>query len=315
MTITHTPRIAIIILNWNGWQDTIECLASIENLTYPNVQTIIVDNNSNDGSAQKIHQKFPDIKIIQNVKNLGYAEGNNVGIREALRSQAEYIFILNNDTILDPSIFSHLLREAKNFNDLAIFSPRIYSYFTPGEVCFRGTRWSPEKARFIFLKSLNTDFPDGETDIYETGYAMGCAMFFDRKVPEQIGFLDSNFFLCWEEVDLCTRAKKVGIPIFHVPTAKVWHKSGSTFQKKTNPGTAQYYLTRNWLLWIEKHLHGREKVFAYTRSIKKIYKEAKKPLKSKTARKKTNMAILKARIEGMLHYCFRIFGQRPSDRT
>ncbi|MDH5458352.1 MAG: glycosyltransferase family 2 protein [Nitrospinota bacterium] len=313
MPTTFTPQISIIILNWNGWQDTIECLASIANITYPNYRVIIVDNHSNDGSEQKIHQSFPDIHIIQNETNLGFSEGNNVGIREALRSQAEYILILNNDTVLDPSIFSHLLKEAMSNDGLAIYSPRIHSYSSPNEVCFGGAQWLPEKARFRLLTSANTDFPYSATASYKTEFAMGCAMFFNRRIPEEIGLLDSIFFLNWEEVDWCTRAQKAGIPTFHVPTAKVLHKISSTIQNKTKLGTAQYYLTRNWLLWIERHLQGREKIFAYRCHLKEIYRQAKKIFKSNTDRT-THVAILKARLEGLLHYCFRIFGQRPSDR-
>ncbi len=313
MSTASTPQIAIIILNWNGWQDTIECLTSIANIAYPNYRVIIVDNHSNDGSTQKIRQSFPDIRIIQNDKNLGFSEGNNVGIREALDSQAEYIFMLNNDTVLDPSIFSHLLREAMSNNGLAIYSPRIHSYSSPNEVCFGGAQWLPKKARFRLLTSTNTNFPYSATTIYKTEFAMGCAMFFNRQVPEKIGLLDSIFFLNWEEVDWCTRAQKAGIPTFHVPRAKVLHKISSTIQNKTKLGTAQYYLTRNWLLWIERHLHGREKVYAYTCHIKVIFRQVKKIFTTKADRK-SQLVILKARLEGLRHYCLRVFGQRPSDR-
>ena len=314
MPLSFTPRIAIIILNWNGWRDTIECLNSITKVSYPNYQVILVDNHSIDGSVEKIRHYFPNIDIIQNDKNLGFAEGNNVGIREALRTKAEYLFILNNDTILDPFIFSHLLKKVKLNAGRVILSPRVYSYSSPKDISFGGAHWIPEKARFLTLHSLNNHFVDSESTIYQTDFAMGCAMFFSRNILTHIGFFDSKFFLNWDEVDWCTRARQAGIPIYHIPAAKVWHKGSSTFKNKTKLGTAQYYLTRNWLLWIEKHLRGKEKIFAYRCHIKEVYRLAKKIFKSE-ANRKMIFIVLKARLEGMLHYSFRIFGQRPTDRT
>ena len=313
MTISSAPSIAIVILNWNGWQDTVECLASLKKLTYPNWNAIVVDNNSSDGSRQKIIQSFPDITFIQNDNNLGFAEGNNVGIREALRSNANYIFVLNNDTILDPSIFTYLLIESEKFNGQGIFSPRIFSYSHPQEISFGGAKWLPDKAKFLIMQSSNTDFFIEKGDNIETGFALGCAMFFNRAVPEHIGLFDTTFFLHFEDLDWCTRAKKAGIQILHVPKAKLWHKISSTFQRETKQGTSHYYCTRNRLLWIEKHLNSRDKRIAYKTFLKAFFKQIKKTLNPKTS-SRCNRTILKAQGEGILHYLFRTFGQRPSDR-
>jgi len=313
MTISSAPTIAIVILNWNGWEDTIECLTSLKNLTYPNWKAIVVDNNSTDGSAQKIQQTFPDVTLINNNSNLGFSEGNNVGIREALRSKADYIFILNNDTILDPPIFSYLLAESEKLNEPAILSPRIFSYTSPQEISFGGARWLPDKAKFLILQSSNTSFSDEDSEAFETGFALGCAMFFNRLIPEQIGLFEKKFFLHFEDMDWCNRARKAGIPIFHVPKAKLWHKISSTFERETSKGTSHYYCTRNHLLWIEKHLKSTEKRIAYTWVLKQMFKQIKKSLNPMTT-SALHRKILKSQGEGLLHYLIRVFGQRPSDR-
>src|SRR3972149_12101418 len=103
------PKVAIIVLNWNGKNDTLECLASIDKMDYPSIYVILVDNGSQDGSVAAIQRKFPEVMIVETKSNLGFAGGNNMGIRYALRNGAEYVLVLNNDTIVDPQLIKSFL--------------------------------------------------------------------------------------------------------------------------------------------------------------------------------------------------------------
>src|SRR5436309_4726879 len=124
----NAPKVHIIILNWNGRADTLECLASVQRINFPDFETVVVDNGSTDGSEEAIRAAFPDITFIQTGENLGFAEGNNVGIRHAIECGADYVFVLNNDTTVDPNILAALVAEAEKNPNAAILGPKIYFY-------------------------------------------------------------------------------------------------------------------------------------------------------------------------------------------
>ena len=255
------PHVYTIILNWNQADYTLDCLDSLLNSDYPNHTTVVVDNASTDGSEQKICERFPSIHLIRNSENLGYSEGNNVGIRYALQQQADYVFLLNNDTVVDPGMLSKLVEAAESKVDTGITGPTMY-YMDPPEVLWGGENqidW--KKANPVRLKMgdqhprevIRNGLP------VETDYIDSCAVLIKREVLEKIGLMDNRYFINFDDLDLNTRARKAGYKVVYVPGAVMWHKV-SAAMGLASPATT-YYMTRNSLLFFWTHAPG---IWKYT---------------------------------------------------
>lgn len=252
-----SPRIAVVVLNWNGKDDTLQCLQSLAQLAYGNCEVIVVDNGSADGSVAAIRAAFPAIRVIETGANLGYAEGNNVGMRAALESGAEFVLLLNNDTIVDPSLLCELLAAAEACPEAGVFGAKIFHYDERDRIWYAGARWNAELLRF----ELVTDeaiYGEPFAQVLETDYACGCALFVRRAVLEQIGLLDPQFFLTYEETDFCYRARRSGFRVVYAPRAVLWHKISASFGGQQAP-LVSYFMTRNYLLWSELNLPPEQK--------------------------------------------------------
>ncbi|HET6516311.1 MAG TPA: glycosyltransferase family 2 protein, partial [Thermodesulfovibrionales bacterium] len=136
--MTEDPKIAIIVINWNGRDDTLECLASVRQVDYPHFEVIVVDNGSSDNSVEAIRNAFPEVTVIETRENLGFAGGNNVGMRHALKNRSEYIFLLNNDTVVDSQILKSFIRSSRLLPRDAILSAKIYYYSNPDKIWYAG---------------------------------------------------------------------------------------------------------------------------------------------------------------------------------
>lgn len=259
-------KVAIIILNWNGLNDTIECLESIRKIDYPNYDIIVIDNGSTDSSPEILKMKFSEITLIANKKNLGYAEGNNVGIRYALKNRADYIFILNNDTIVDSAILKEFINAAEEHKDAGIFGAKIYYYSEPTKIWFTGGEWDKNRMSFshIGFNEFDNNGKYNETRIID--YACGCALFFKKEVAEKVGMFDPRFYLTFEEADWCYRAKESGFKSLYIPNAKVWHKISISFGGSQSP-LYLYFSARNKLLFGRKNLPLLKRIFFYYKSI------------------------------------------------
>lgn len=246
------PLICIIILNWNGIADTLVCLQSLEHLTYSNFNVIVVDNGSTDDSIQKLSKYHPkySLTLINTEYNLGFAEGNNVGIRHAIKLKPDFIFLLNNDTKVHPNILEELINSSYKNPASAIFGALIFYMDTPEIIWFSGARWNKKDLAFEYPHQNHELLQDFE---YKTEYACGAALFFRANLIEKIGLFDDRFFLVYEESDWCLRAVKAGYNCTLVPTAHVWHKVGASFDSESSP-LRQYFSFRNRLLWAEKNL-------------------------------------------------------------
>lgn len=244
--------ISILILNWNGKNDTLECLASLQHIAYPNYRIILVDNGSTDGSVEAFEKEYPEITLIKTGANLGYAGGNNVGINYALEHDADYILLLNNDTIVDPDLLNHLVAADQALPDGSVLGPKIYYFDEPKSLWYAGAKWLPDKLHFIHLGSHEIDGPQFN-DIRETDYITGCALFARADTFRSVGLLDEAFYLTYEETDWCYRAKASGHQCYFVPEAKIWHKVSSSFGGNQSP-LRNYFMTRNRMLWAKRHL-------------------------------------------------------------
>jgi len=243
-------KVTIIILNWNGKKDTIECVESVRNLSYPNYEILIVDNGSTDGSQEAFRQKYPDITLIENPKNLGFAEGNNIGMRYALKSGSDYILLLNNDTTVDQIFLDELIKWAEMDEKVGILGPKIYFYHEPKRIWFLGANINLWTGRISYIGRNQIDRGQFE-DIKEVDYVAGCAILVKREVIEKIGLLDKRYFFYYEDTDWCARAKKAGYSVIFVPEAKIWHKIGASSGKIE--GFSLYYSMRNRFLFMKKH--------------------------------------------------------------
>jgi len=258
MSENMNPKVYIIILNYNGKSDTIDCLYSLASAKLESASIVVVDNASIDGSVAEIKKEFPKVPIIENKTNLGYAGGNNVGIKFAYDKGADYILLLNNDIKVDPYFLEELLSLALKKPKGGIFGSAIYRYDEPDKIEHLGGFYDSSVCEFVSNKK-SFKVPK------KVDYVCGCTILIKRDVIKEIGFFEPKFFLLWEEADLCARAMKKGFEIWTQPTSKIWHKISASFEDG-KPQT-HYFWWRNRLLWIKRNLNKKEKKLAYKKVI------------------------------------------------
>ena len=217
------PLVYIIILNWNGKVDTLSCLQSIMDVRYPNFSVIMVDNASSDGTVESVKEKFPPVKIIANTENLRFAGGNNIGIDYALQQKADYVLLLNNDTVVDPDFLNGLLKVAGSGERVGIVGPKIYYYNDPERIWFAGGKVEYWKGWVSHTGIRELDHGQYDAD-RRVDYITGCCMLVKREVIERVGKLDEKFFIYGEDADWCLRASRAGYELVYVPSSKIWHK-------------------------------------------------------------------------------------------
>lgn len=278
-------KIAIVILNWNGKENSLYCLKSIEKLQMSNVkcQIYVVDNGSSDGSVEALRRtKIPklEFQLIENKKNLGYSGGNNVGIKRALKGGAEYVVILNNDTILDKNLIAGLLKTFEDHQNAGIVSPKIY--FAKGFEFHKDRYKKNELGKVVWYAGGEIDWDNvlashrgvdevdrGQYDkVTKTDYASGACMMVDSKVFKKIGIFDDDYFLYWEDADLSTRAKGAGFKVLYTPEAHLWHKNAGS--SRVGGHLHDYYLTRNRLLFGRKFANLQARFALVRESLKFI---------------------------------------------
>lgn len=249
----NPPAISIVVLNWNGCDDTLACLDSLCELTYTAFDVVAVDNGSTNDSVARLRAysaPYP-LTLLETGRNLGYAGGNNVGTRHALEHGADFVLILNNDTVVAPDLLERLLESASRNPDAGAFSARIMYFDDEDRVWFDGARWNSATLRLEWPGQGEKESALGTAD-HETDYACGAALFFRAEVAREIGLLDEAFFLVWEEVDWGFRARRAGWRNLVVPAARVWHKIGVSFGSESSP-LRTYFSIRNELLWFSRH--------------------------------------------------------------
>ncbi|MEI8176247.1 MAG: glycosyltransferase family 2 protein [Candidatus Omnitrophota bacterium] len=260
-------KIAVIILNWNGNGDTLECLESVYRIAHSSLDVIVADNGSTDNSVALIRERFPQVAILEHHANLGYAEGNNRAISHAISRGAEYILVLNNDAVVDPEILVHFLNAMRKLSDAAFLGAKIYYYDEPDKIWSMGGRWSLQDGTTFSIGQGEIDDHKRWELITETDFVLGCALFFKADLIAQIGLMEKKYFLMWEETDWCFQAKKVAGKCYVVPGAKVWHKVAASFMRASGNPLRRYFLTRNRMLWMERNIAFRERFLVYKRVI------------------------------------------------
>jgi GT2 family glycosyltransferase len=237
-----TMKVAIIVLFLNNYEVTRECLESIMSLRYEDFAVISVNNGSSDDSQARLEAEFPLVTFIDTGSNLGYSGGNNVGIESALRLGADFIWVLNNDTIVDPEALGYLVDAANRNPEAAIFNPKIYYYSHPDKLIFGDYGWSKWKSIPKMTGHGERDY--GQYDFpHEMQAADGASLFIRSRPIKDIGAFDEWYFCYFEDIDFSLRARRHGWRILFVPDARIWHRVSYT-SIPGNPVT-NYYGTRN----------------------------------------------------------------------
>jgi hypothetical protein len=245
----NPPLVVTVILNTSRKDETLAALDSLSRSDYSNAQVIVLDNSSSDGSFDAIRAAFPEVTVLPLEHNLGYAGNNNVGIDDALKRSADWILVLNEDTLLAPDCLNHLVEAGCSRDDVGIVGPMVYHHLEPGIIQSAGGKMD----RLWRTWHLGQNEPDqGQfSDPQFVDWISGCAIMVRREVIEQVGAIDARFFYYWEETEWCVRAREHGWKILHVPRAKLWHKG---VQRDYLPSpNVTYYSTRNRFLMLTKH--------------------------------------------------------------
>lgn len=253
------PRVAVVVLNWNGKDDTLACLDSLARVAYEPLDVLVVDNASSDDSETAIRTAFPDLELIQTGRNLGYAGGNNVGIRRALELGADYIWILNNDTVVNPEAIDHLVARMESDPSLGICGSSLLYHDDPQIVqAYGGARYNRWTSRTRYLGQFESYDPEIDATAVELALDMvsGAAAFVRRAFVEEVGLMCEDYFLYFEEIDWATRARgRFGLGV--APKSVVWHKEGKSAgthrEEWKRSELADYYGIRNRFLFTRKH--------------------------------------------------------------
>ena len=330
--MTNQPLIYIIILNWNGWQDSLKCLESLRKLNYENYRVLLIDNGSENDSVEQIKAWSTGIELsaktshishnistlektgidcslinlnqnvllITNKTNLGFSGGCNIGITYALEQMAEYVFLLNNDARVQPDIFNHLVFVSEEVN-AAIVGARVFDD-TANNVLFSGAEWPKE----LFLSGSGAKYKAGQ-NFWESSYAEGSAILLRRDFLEQRSsecgyFLDPTLFMYCEDTEICIYARKHGHRCVIARDALIYHKISNSSGGRGNPRSF-YYITRNRIFVAQRWLNLFWKIcfhlyYAPSRLILQIIRF-----------RKTNILVSLAVIQGMIDGYLNVSGK------
>lgn len=247
MTIPQTPLVSIITVNYLQDEATFDFLRSVRSLRYPNLEVIVVNNSAPKGNPRQFGKHYPGVKVINSGKNLGFAAGNNLGIKEAA---GDYLFFINNDTVVENGLVESLLARLQQ-KGVGAVSPKIRYFSKPDIIQYAGF------TKINSLTGRNTATGKGERDTgqydkpRQVPYAHGCAMMLRREVIEKVGLMPEEFFLYYEEMDWCEKIRKAGYTIWYEPAGAVLHKESISTGKDSPLKTE--YLTRNRILFMRRN--------------------------------------------------------------
>jgi len=283
------PSVLIIVLTWNNFEDTAECLQSLRALDYPNYGVALVDNGSTDGSIHKLRTMFPEAHLILNHNNLGYAEGNNMGIRYALSQHVDYVLLLNNDLVVAKNLVSELINTYQTNASVGIVGGVNYYYDQRNKIqsCGGMIDW----IRGGVIDCTRHQIDEGQFEnIREVDTVLGSCLLISTEAIKTIGLMENKYFLNCEETDWCCHAKKCGYKVYSCMGAKVWHKvSVSARKSETGISIMHYYVARNrylflirnsprWMLFISLPRHTLRTIWEISSYLIKGHREEAKLL-------------------------------------
>ncbi len=247
------PKVSIVIVNYNGYKDTIECLESIRKIKYSNYDVIVVDNASTDNSVDVIKDHITDEILLCSDDNLGFSAGNNIGIRVAIENGSDYVLLLNNDTVVEDSFLSHLVTTAVRHEKTAIVTAKILYYDNPSVIWYAGGCFSRKTSR-VSHRGINARDNGQYNRLEEVSFISGCCMLIPIAIVNSVGELNEDFFLYCEDLDYCCEVFKAGFKMIYDPESIIYHKVSSTTGRSSDIST--YYTVRNKYYIIDKHIRG-----------------------------------------------------------
>lgn len=234
------PNVGIVISNYNGWQDTVQCLESLQKQTYRDFEIILLDDASTNDSVQQLQKHLTENTVfLPQEANIGFAAANNVGMRRALADGCDWVLLLNNDTVAAPDFLETLLRETPAG---AVSCPKMLFLDPLDEIWFAGGELDRATGKVRHLGGHEKDGP-AFAEKKQVSFITFCCVLLPRQVIEQVGFLDETLFMYCEDVDYCIRLADAGVPLWFLPDAKIWHKAGGS----AGGMLSVYYITRNTL--------------------------------------------------------------------
>ena len=266
------PKVFIVILHYNNEPDTLECLASLEKISYSDYELVVVDNGSEKESRIMNHESRIKGKVIYNEENLGFSGGNNAGIRYALERGADYVLLLNNDTVVSSDFLTKLVKAGESDGRFGILGPKIYFYDEPEKLWSAGGKinWLYNKGTMRGYGEIDRGQYDNHS-FQKTDFITGCCLLIKRKVIEKIGLMPEDYFLYYEDTDWSLKTRRAGFQCIFAPAAKIWHK-GSRGSQEGSPSYI-YYHTRSGLIFSRRFAPFYIKPFIHLDILWRIFKQ------------------------------------------
>jgi GT2 family glycosyltransferase len=241
-----------LVLSWNGREDTLRCLESLSSVAYANLTIVCVDNGSTDGSAEAVRERFPHVRLIDAGENLGYAGGNNLGIRDALQHGAEWVMLVNNDATVAGDVIDGFEAAADTASRVGILAGKVYFADRPRTIWFAGQRVS--ELLGYSGRPRGYGRPDGPrySRVVPTGRAVGALMAVSRAAIESVGLLDEDLFAYVEDVDWALRVRAAGFSVLFAPQARAWHRVSASTGGEASSTHTLYYGVRNTVTVLER---------------------------------------------------------------
>jgi GT2 family glycosyltransferase len=242
-----------IVLSWNGREDTLSCLESLERVAREDLAVVCVDNASTDGSAQAVRERFPAVTLIEAPTNLGYSAGNNLGLRHALAAGARWMLLLNNDATVDPGVIEGFERAARARPRAGILAGKLYFADRPKTIWFAGQRVSELLGYSGRPRGYGRADGPRYGDVRVTGRAAGALMAISREAAQAAGLLDEELFAYVEDVDWALRVRAADLEVVFAPDARAWHRVSAASGGEARSTATLYYGVRNTVTVLERH--------------------------------------------------------------
>ncbi|QAA32020.1 glycosyltransferase family 2 protein [Clostridium manihotivorum] len=253
----NEPLVFIVILNFNSYTETLRCLESVLDNDYSNYQVVVVDNNSTDASKEILDNHSDKFKLLTNSTNLGYANGNNVGIKYALENNADYVCILNNDVEVEKNFLSELINYMNVNENVGIAGPCICDFQERDNVQSMGANINLFTG-LAQAKGKNTSYTSIKEDSLSVDYLGGACFVARKEVFKKIGLIPEMYFLFFEETEFCLKAKKAGYKLICLNSSRVYHKQSATISKYK--GLSYFFLNRNRIVFMRRNAKLYHKV-------------------------------------------------------
>ena len=262
-------KVYIIILNYRGYEDTKKCINSCLALNYSNYKIVVIDNYYENKAFNDLKNDFKYVKFLKNIKNLGYAKANNIAIKCALDNDAEYIWILNNDIVVDKYSLDELVKAYENTSNVGLMGSKVINSIS-NKIDYVGGIYNDIDGSTVHIARDVNDLGQYDNKLIETDFVTGCSVFASANVINNIGLIPEKYFLYYEDVDWSLTARKLGYIQIVNTNSVVYHKCSSS--TKEIKGLITFYITRNRLFLLQKYCSDNTKwIIRFKQDINKFF--------------------------------------------